>query len=262
MCHSWVASRNRPARPTNALGRRRLNVIVHRLSNASGEIVIRNDYAEMAPSGSPRVPVADPGVAIRRVDRSEVDRVAELVGSVTAEIPLFDWALGDAGRDPATRIWFARILLEPLVIAGQVIGAVRDGEIVGIAAYQLPPAERVAEREASDRDPRDIEMAMAIPGFVERAARMLDDGALPPPDAGAVNILAAAVRPDARGGVLLRMMAPIVHLCHRTDRRFYAWTARPELRDRWACLFEATVFGAREVDGMTLYGLASPPPSG
>lgn len=193
---------------------------------------------------------------VRNLTESEIEQVAELVGSVTAEVPLFDWVLGDASRDAETRTWFARILLGPLVIAGQAVGVVSEGEVVGVLAYLLPGAEQGAVTYSR----RDLEIAMSIPGFAERLTSLTGIGALPAPEPDAINVFVAAVAPRARGGLVVRMLEPVTDLCHRTGRRFYAWTARTALRDRWMEVFGLEVFATRQVDDVTLYGLKSPLP--
>lgn len=180
------------------------------------------------------------------------------MGDALVEMPLFDWVLGDDARDPDSRALLARVILRPMLLSGRVLG-VHDGDrLAGVLAWHAP-----GDREASagTQVAEDAQQLVQRPDMARRLIDLWSRDPLPAPEAGAVGVPIAAVRPGARSaGVLHRLMEPVEEYCAAHRRRFFVWTGREELRDGFARGWALSLFATVEVaDRATLYGLVSAP---
>ena len=193
-------------------------------------------------------------VDVRVLDDEEAEEAVAVVAHGIREIPLYRWLLGDHVDDSGKREWLARILLLPLLRAGCVAGAVIDGRLVGVLAWQ-PHDLRFGSTSATSLTRDDFAEVVETPELLERLRELWTAPPLPPPVEDGVNMILVAVLPEARGGdVLAELVAPVEAYCRERHRPAYLWTGSRRVRDWFAIGWYGEQFAEVDWNGVHLYG--------
>lgn len=188
---------------------------------------------------------------------SDLRSAVRVVASCIDDVPLYRWLLGEYLQDTRLREWLAEFMIRPLLRAGYVIGAEVDGEIVAVLAWQ-PLGVDLSPNGEPLLTVADVQEAAQKPGLRERLHELLANPPLPSPAPDAVNILVAAVLPEARRhGLLIDMIRPLEDYCATHRVPAYVWTAAPELGAGFLAGWDLNQFMVKEWNGMTMYGLVS-----
>ena len=194
------------------------------------------------------------------LDESRLREAVAVLADGIAEIPLYQWLLGEHIVERDKREWLAELLMRPLLRVGCAVGAVEGERLVGLVVWR-PPDLDLSPDGTAPLTPADVEVAVRTPGLRERLLELWTRPPLPPPSADAVNLMFAAATPAVRGGdTIIRITRPIEEYCRERELPFYAWTGSPRLRDWFRLGWNTTLFDTREWNGITMYGVVSDRP--
>ncbi|MGB3304173.1 hypothetical protein [Gordonia sp. (in: high G+C Gram-positive bacteria)] len=194
------------------------------------------------------------------LDDANVDAAVKLIARGVAEIPLYQWLLGEHVDDEEKCEWLAELLLRPLQRVGCVVGAREEGRLVGVLVWQ-PHDVNLSPDGQPPITPADVAVAAQTPGLRERLANLWTTQPLPLPVEDAVCCVLSVVEPKYRGGPMLYdMTVKVEDFCHENDRPFYCWTGSSHVRDWFVRGWGAMVFDTREWEGRPMYGLVTERP--
>jgi len=154
-----------------------------------------------------------PQFTLRTVDAAEIDRVAEFLGPILFEIPLFAWLAG-AEEDAALRRWVVDLQLVDAIAGGNVHVAEVGGELVGLAIW-TPPGWASAGLPGDFHD-RSVELLATRPDALQRLAEMnrITTGHELTPGDACVHL--AALAPGQRGARILEALVEPAFAAART----------------------------------------------
>ena len=200
------------------------------------------------------------GIETIILDADDLGPGIDLLADSLHDIPLYTWLLGERMSDRSLRRWLAEILVRPLLGVGCVIGARRDGRLVGMLVFQ-PHDTDLSPGGEPPLTPADFTVLANVPGVRERVAELLTSTRLASPVDDAVNLRIAIVAPEERGGrALIGMMREIERFCIAASRPYYAWTGSEDLRRYYTQVWGASEFAVQDWNGITMYGLVSDRP--